>query len=364
MKSIKLNKKGEDENLHSALPFSTVAPKEREKEIDIVEENDGEDDPYGDLNIEFKEWSPTMKLSEDKGVQRNSNVPQIKMPWPKRPAMTKSYKKKTYPKDPPKEKQLKSSWDDDEINNDVGVNLKDEQQQSQQNKKVTVDNRRVKTPKRYGWTDLDDKEASTMSFKSLVKKISPMSLSEVLSHVGYSLPDIMRGNKKAIKEVLIYHRKKMDPDAFKNVKKETSLKDSKSEVKVNDETESPIHMDEVETTSTTTTTTTTTADETEPVKTAVDIFKNCKACKRLFSNMRSSTTPKSTSSPQFRFGQRTSKDNIERTSPTNTRTLTTKQRKRKPLPDTISERNDAADDITEDETDANTTVFPSLNFTQ
>ena len=389
MKSIKLNKKGEDENLHSALPFSTVAPKEREKEIDIVEENDGEDDPYGDLNIEFKEWSPTMKLSEDKGVQRNSNVPQIKMPWPKRPAMTKSYKKKTYPKDPPKEKQLKSSWDDDEINNDVGVSLKDEQQQSQQNKKVTVDNRRVKTPKRYGWTDLDDKEevqeesgenaitqtennieeeiekeASTMSFKSLVKKISPMSLSEVLSHVGYSLPDIMRGNKKAIKEVLIYHRKKMDPDAFKNVKKETSLKDSKSEVKVNDETESPINMDEVETTSTTTTTTTTTtADETEPVKTAVDIFKNCKACKRLFSNMRSSTTTKSTSSPQFRFGQRTSKDNIERTSPTNIRTLTTKQRKRKPLPDTISERNDAADDITEDETEANTTVFPSLNFT-
>merc|ERR1711971_1056573 len=161
-----------------------------------------------------------------------------------------------------------------------------------------------------------EKEASTMSFKSLVKKISPMSLSEVLTHVGYSLPDIMRGNKKAIKEVLKYHRKKTDPDAFKNVKKVTKIKDSvpnKSEVEPDDFIPPTSSTD-----------TTTTIVETDPVKTAVDIFKNCKACKRLFKNMRSSTT--TTTSPPLRFGQRTSKDNIERTSPTNIRQLTTKQR--------------------------------------
>ena len=52
-----------------------------------------------------------------------------------------------------------------------------------------------------------DKEVDTMDVKSLMKKISPMSLSEVLQKVGFSLPDVIQGNKAAIKAVLKFHQR-------------------------------------------------------------------------------------------------------------------------------------------------------------
>merc|ERR1719350_309994 len=282
-----------------------------------------------------------------------------------------------------KKQELKSSWEEESLTDEKKEEVFEDPMEKRQEVKRE---KKTKTPKRYGWNNFEDnkkddqeienndimqtktnieeeieKEASTMSFKSLVKKISPMSLSEVLTHVGYSLPDIMRGNKKAIKEVLKYHRKKVDPEAFKNVQKVTKNKDpvpNKTQV----ESEDSISSTSSSTTTTESTTdTTTTLAETDPVKTAVDIFKNCKACKRLFKNMRSSTT--TTTSPPLRFGQRTSKDNIERTSPTNIRQLTTKQRARKPLPDTISERYDATEDHSDQDSEVNTTAYPGLNST-
>merc|ERR1719350_551725 len=147
-----------------------------------------------------------------------------------------------------KKQELKSSWEEESLTDEKKEEVFEDPMEKRQEVKRE---KKTKTPKRYGWNNFEDnknddqeienndimqtktnieeeidKEASTMSFKSLVKKISPMSLSEVLTHVGYSLPDIMRGNKKAIKEVLKYHRKKTDPDAFKNVKKVTKMKDS------------------------------------------------------------------------------------------------------------------------------------------
>merc|ERR1719232_2192858 len=246
-----------------------------------------------------------------------------------------------------------------------------------------------KTPKRYGWTNPKDddedseendivqtkisieeeieNEAKSMTFKSLVKKISPMSLSEVLSHVGFSLPDIMRGNKEAYKEVLRYHRKALDPEAFKPRPAEANTEFSNEKIdieKIKEDTESSIAEEEEVTTAQIVTTTSTKPPRT--VKSAVDLFSKCKACKRLFNNMRSSTS--TTTTLPLRFGERTSKDNIERTSPTNIRQLTTKQRKSRkplPLPDPISKRKfeSFSDDSDEDESESNTTSLPNLNFT-
>merc|ERR1712241_1032828 len=74
---------------------------------------------------------------------------------------------------------------------------------------------RKDSPRKINIAPRNEKKASSMDFKSLVKKISPMSLSEVLTNVGFSLQDIMRGNKKAIKEVLKYHKKSLNPEAYK-----------------------------------------------------------------------------------------------------------------------------------------------------
>ena len=355
---------------------TTEAPIDRIDEIDIEEAED--DDPYADLGIKFKEWSPNMKFDENEKKPAKSNVPKFKMPWPKRPTTTKKDLKKSAYNRETTEAALKSSWDEKDFP------ISTEKEELEKEKKY--ENTRVKTPKRFGWGKEDDeenvieendvedeieKEASTMSFKSLVKKISPMSLSEVLSHVGFSLPDIMRGNKEAIKEVLRYHRKALDPDAFKT----KSTKSSRTKPEVTDEPEMEISkLSEVSelpnfSSDTTTTASSTTTEAPEPEKptrkSAVNIFKNCKACKRLFNNVRSSTTTTTTSPP--RFGERTSKDNIERTSPTNIRTLN--QRKRKPIiNDPIMERKyESIEDVSDiedvNDVDGITTSYPNLNYT-
>ena len=384
MKSVK-SQNDERKSLFSIAP-STPKPTETLMNFnDEVEKETDEEDPYKSFNIEFKEWSPAMKLDEELNDKKSPKLPQIKMPWPKRPAKTNPYKKKQLSKSQKnyQEKEtLKSTWEDENLTDIPTLKEEEENVNEATRPKRPEVKKKIKPPKRYGWNNFDDdkkddqeindnaiiqtkinideeieKEASTMSFKSLVKKISPMSLSEVLTHVGYSLPDIMRGNKKAIKEVLKYHRKKVDPDAFKNVKKESKLRNP-VQGRDKDNHEEPIPSTST-TTEDTTTSTTASVGETEPVKTAVNIFKNCKACKRLFKNMRSTTT----TSPPVRFGQRTSKDNIERTSATNIRQMTTKQRARQPLPDTISERNDATEDSSEEDREVNTTAYPGLNFT-
>ena len=405
MKSVKSQNEPRKPLFSVSTP--TTTPTEIVKNVnDELDKETDEEDPYANLDIEFKEWTPTMEFDDVPKKEKSSNMPQIKMPWPKRPTMTKKKQdteksswedeslKMPWPKRPVtnnfKKKQdiEKSSWGQENPADVPSVKEeKDEFEDPKAKRQEVKREKKIKTPKRYGWNNFEDnkkddqdienndimqtktnieeeieKEASTMSFKSLVKKISPMSLSEVLTHVGYSLPDIMRGNKKAIKEVLKYHRKKVDPDAFKNVKKVTNKKDpvpNRSEVESDDSY--PSTSTSSSTTTDATIDTTTTLVESDPVKTAVDIFKNCKACKRLFKNMRSSTT--TTTSPPLRFGQRTSKDNIERTSPTNIRQLTTKQRARKPLPDTISERYDATEDHSDQDSEVNTTAYPGLNFT-
>ena len=58
-----------------------------------------------------------------------------------------------------------------------------------------------------------DKEVDNMDVKSLMKSISPMSLSEVLQKVGFTLPDVMQSNKAAIKAVLKFHRSSMIPQS-------------------------------------------------------------------------------------------------------------------------------------------------------
>ena len=71
------------------LSSTTSTPRETEiKRIDTIAEDE---DPYSDLGLEFKEWSPTMNLSQDK---KKNPKPSFKIPWPKRPAFNKIQIKK------------------------------------------------------------------------------------------------------------------------------------------------------------------------------------------------------------------------------------------------------------------------------
>ena len=354
---------------------------------DDYDEEEEDDDPYSNLGIQFKEWSPNMKI----GVEEESSVSKkpFSIPWPKRPSPSiKEQEEKDpdiqipWPKRPKQllktrkeDERLKSSWEPEEVVDDYEEDEPEEEKVEAQEKSKSL-RRNKYSSKKYGWNhekasddideaenDIDDvrdidaeieKEASTMSFKSLVKKISPMSLSEVLSHVGFSLPDIMRGNKEAIKEVLKHHRKATDPDYVRksSVTRKTKI-DTEETEKVEDNQEQEVP--ETKTTTSSTTTTEAVKEETESrrVASSVDIFSRCKVCKKLF-NARSSTT----NTPP-RFGERTTNNNVEKTSATNIRQLTTKQRTRKPLPDMISKRKYENND----ENDDSTTSFPNLNHT-
>merc|ERR1711981_1486340 len=100
-------------------------------------------------------------------------------------------------------------------------------------------------------------------------------------------------------------------------------------------------------------------------KSSINIFKNS----NLFKNLRKTTTVKSssvqelsTTSSSFRFGERTSKKNLEKPTPTNIKNMRSRQKTKKylPTPDTISERNDQIlEETTQEEasdTDSETTV--------
>jgi len=234
-------------------------------------------------------------------------------------------------------------------------------------------------------SDIDaeiEAEASTMSFKSLVKKISPMSLSEVLSKVGFSLPDVMRGNKEAIKQVLKFHRKMTEPTTKKPVDVKKATDDPYEGLNIKFKEWKP---DTVLTETTTPKAESTTTTERKTTrsrgKSSINIFKNS----NLFKNLRKTTTMKTTTvydlpttSSSFRFGERTSKKSLEKPTPTNIKNMKSRQKTKKylPTPDSISERNynvldettqeeasNSESDTTSAEVENTTTPYTSLNMT-
>ena len=141
-------------------------------------------------------------------------------------------------------------------------------------------------------------EVKTMDLKSLMKKISPMSLSEVLQKVGYSLPDIMSKNQGAIRAVLKYHHRL------------TKKEEEKVELSTKSSGWSPTRAD-YKTTTTTTESTTVTSEETTKRsfrrKSSIDLFKK-------FRNRLTVDTPTTTTEAvnmvtpsTFKFGERTTK---------------------------------------------------------
>ena len=369
-------------------PSTTSKPRAEQKEPEAEE-----DDPYAGLNIDIVQWEDIKDnikdeiSASDHGFKSRADDG-IKMPWPKRPKTKPTVSngiKMPWPQRGNNEKESddsnegrrnnkpdKPSWTQkDRVSEERISSRKDSP------RKINLASR--KDEKGYGDVENDvipayknleeeiEKEASTMDFKSLVKKISPMSLSEVLSNVGFSLQDIMRGNKKAIKEVLKYHKKSLNPEAYKPKDASDPMTISAAENEedfdefvrtdpdVSDTTVENIPP--AQSSTTTTTTTTTSAEQNSDARPAVELFKNCKACNRFFKTLRSSTT--TTTGQPLRFGERTSKD-----TPTNIKQM--KKRQRKPiLPDPISKRLDLDGDDEEDEpTGENTTTpFSSLNFT-
>jgi len=368
-------------------PSTTSTPRTEHKEPEAEE-----DDPYAGLNIDIVQWEDIKdNIKEDISASDNGFKSRadngIKMPWPKRPKIKPEISngiKMPWPQRGNNEKENvdsnegrritkpeKPSWQQkDRLSEERISSRKDSPRKinvaSRKEKNSYVDVENDVIPAYKNLDEEIEKEASSMDFKSLVKKISPMSLSEVLSNVGFSLQDIMRGNKKAIKEVLKYHKKSLNPEAYKpkaasdpmTVPAAENEEDFDEFVRtdpdVSDTTveNSPPALSS--TTTSTTTTTTTTQDNALP---AIELFKNCKACNRFFKTLRSSTT--STTAQPLRFGERTSKD-----TPTNIKQL--KKRQRQPiLPDPISKRLDLDGEEEEDQpTGENTTTpFTSLNFT-
>ena len=361
---------------------TTSLPEEEEQEP-------VEDDPYEGLNIDIVQWDDVKdEISGNSDGFKSRIDTGIKMPWPKRPKSKPEISNGLKMPWPQRGSNVKENVD----SNEARRNNKPEK--PSWSKKDRSDEERISSRKESprkmnmaprkeknsyaekendvipAYNNLDEemeKEASTMDFKSLVKKISPMSLSEVLTTVGYSLQDIMRGNKKAIKEVLKYHKKSLNPDAYK-VKPSKPLFEQETENEESTEEFSRTEYEVVDTTvenlspstSTSTTTTTTTTAQANAVP-AIDLFKKCKACTRFFKTLRSSTTTTTTSQP-LKFGERTSKD-----TPTNIKQMKKRQRQKPTVPDQITKRldpDDKEDGDDEEEVDENTTTtFSSLNFT-
>lgn len=126
----------------------------------------------------------------------------------------KALRSKSYLKDDDDEPASKSSTR--EIDNETEeMNDRGEDKRKDSPRKIDWNSKKAKPKKVKPTVDIDaeiEKEAATMDMKSLMKKISPMSISEVLQEVGFSLQDVMRGNKEAIKKVLRYHRQVTQPE--------------------------------------------------------------------------------------------------------------------------------------------------------
>lgn len=137
-------------------------------------------------------------VSKDEYVRKEESVSEdksIRIPWPqvkKNKQMTQEKVEETKREDSPR----RIDWKKEKTNTKVFTTKNHSAKDSSVQRAKTV-------------VDIDaeiEAEAATMDVKSLMKKISPMSLSEVLQEVGFTLPDVMRGSKEAIKKVLRYHR--------------------------------------------------------------------------------------------------------------------------------------------------------------
>ena len=374
----------EDFETKSVLSQSTTnSPRfeEEEKEEEFDDEN-----PYEGLNIDIVQWDDVKDQisNDDNDNGFKSRIDNgIKMPWPKRPKSKPEISngiKMPWPQRANIEKENidtndgrrnnkaeKPSWSSKDRHTEERITSRKESPRkinlaTRKEKNSFVDKENDVIPAYRKIDEEIEKEASSMDFKSLVKKISPMSLSEVLTNVGYSLQDIMRGNKKAIKEVLKFHKKSLNPDAYKVLPtKQSTDQGAKNEESFEEfvRTESEVVDTTIEnlppsSTSTTTTTTTTVQSNAVP---AIDLFKKCKACSRFFKTLRSSTT--STTSQPLKFGERTSKD-----TPTNIKQMKKRQRQKPTVPDLLSKRLDDDDEQEGEEENENTTTpFSSLNFT-
>ena len=201
--------------------------------------------------------------NEEDSVQESSNDNRFRMPWSTRQSEEKTYEKK----------------DDKKATSPVVTNEVEEE--SSFDAKI-------------------EEEVNTMDLKSLMKRISPISIVEVLQKVGFSMPDIMSKNKDAIRAVLKYHYRITEPKQTES-KKEISTKRTNWRPRV-------------ETTTTTTVATTSTTDESTTAKesyrrkSSIDLF-------RKFRNKLSVPTEASTTEAPnmvtplstFRFGERTTK---------------------------------------------------------
>ena len=246
---------------------------------------------------------------DDTDTEEKNEEPTVRIPWPSRPKpqknienVSKNFKpltEKSKPKWVTDEPRLKPKWADD-----VPKMIRTDEGRSIEPKKVGSDNE-VDNDSDIAAMELE-KLVDSMDVKSLMKRISPMSLSEVLSAVGFALPDIMSGNKKAIKSVLKYHMRKtgnFPPSEVKTTTRSNKWSPSgKDEDKKTTEVFSP----------TVPSTTSSTTKMYSGKKTAADLFEILRR-KKYPTTTTTTTTTKSTTKAEnmvtssYRFGERTTK---------------------------------------------------------
>ena len=242
----------------------------------FLEEQLSDSEKYKEDDEEIKMAESESKKEEPLEVDKtDSDENKLKMPWPSRPKMERKSNSRSY----------QSSREEDNANEVINTEEKDDE-------------------------DLR-KEAQSMDVKSLMKKISPMSLSEVLQIVGFSLPDVMGGNKNAIYAVLKYHKNKNSPKP--ETKSEAEPEDD-SEPEYNNERKwrPNSSKEDAEISSSTTTKATTTTEEPSYPKgkaSAIDLFAKFKKKFRTVTSTAKSTTlaQNMVTSADRRFGERTTR---------------------------------------------------------
>ena len=162
------------------------------------------------------------RAMRSKSYLKEEDENQISIPWPTTTIDLKP-DRKFEEEDKREDSPRRIDW-----KNDKKPNRKSEVEDVPRRK----DRKSEKSKPKKASIDIDaeiEAEAAEMDLKSLMKKISPMSLSEVLQEVsetknwkdlivfpqlqvGFTLPDVMAGNREAIKKVLRYHRQVTQPE--------------------------------------------------------------------------------------------------------------------------------------------------------
>ena len=239
----------------------------------LLEEQLSDNGKDGEENEERKMAESESQKEESLEADETDSENKLKMPWPSRPKMERKSNSRSY--------QLSREEDNaNEVNN---TEKKDDE-------------------------DLR-KEAQSMDVKSLMKKISPMSLSEVLQIVGFSLPDVMGGDKNAIYAVLKYHKNKNSPKL--ETKSETEPEDDSEPEYKNERKWRPNSSKENAEISSSTEVTTTTTESSYPKRktSAIDLFAKFKKKFRTVTTTAKSTTlaQNMVTSANRRFGERTTR---------------------------------------------------------